>query len=1254
MSKLKSLIIALITLFAVVAGGILKKGLAVFLCGLLGFNSMACFADLDDGRVNAAQPNIEECSFAQIPESKLPRETRIKQISRWWATAGEDKRICTKLMIEIGRRGEYQLDIGITEAGEDSSWSLTEQSKAILKPLGSNTIETDKFDISDRKVDFFQELMPGNYEVKITDIKVPKSPIVQPANFVLKEISYYSNPIYADDPSYGDEPVRILTPRSRIATLFIADRPEPKLDFSKIDDIDNVDDLIEKYAPILYFDNGELNENKPERFTMPFSTDETWGYHKPPQITGDATQSIDLSEYNDDFSINPINNKDYEKAIYASVSENWDESEIAINYYFQYPRSNWKSYGGYNTHQGDWEGITVFLNASKSEDSSLSVDPDEKCDRVDRKCDRLAFSQHVRTPLTIPLIPLNASKGGVTVPWQHLDHPEGTKRTKVYVGLGAHASFPFRGITGFNSKRLVANQEFHKGDFCRPDKDGKSLCYFDPSPEQIHNLRRAGSINKGDTDEWLLFPGFWGVKEDKHPEGNPPRGPMFLDWDYEIFGDGLPIGDDEGLGTRWLDPWEWSRGFTRLEEGQNNIGYGADQIIAINTNLSSDEQRSILRGGDGDDTYILRAITVAETKDGQSVTTNADGTFIQDKGTINNNDKLSIFIERRGKTSLISLSLCEGQPLERDRTALLINYDRKGPPKYAEDVTVLDFFKSSDDDPAKELNPAEAGTGFIEQINDLTGEQIIDYFNNDGKDKSCEKPELEGVSGRIFGDPHLLTFDRRRLSFQAVGEFIQAKSSSSNFEVQGRYKQVGRNASLVDAVAVKLDRDRVGMYAQQNPPLRVNGTPTNIEDKDELLVLDGGGKIYRDGSNYTIISPTGEGVKVRRVPAGRSSLLVEVVIPETRRGQVTGLLGNFNGDASDDIQTRSGEILPPNPNYEQLYKIFGNSWRISQEESLFDYAKGETTATFTDLNFPSQILRTSDFPSDRRAEAEKTCRAAGVTEPELLEACIFDILVTEDDRFAQVSANVEEELTANIIDISPPFVINTTPADRSTVENISSITVSFSEALNASLVNLSGIQLAALDRGNDGDRRVNLASSLEITEKNRLTVLTNSNLANGNYQLSIAPSIIADNAGNRLTEPYTLNFRVQKFGTGDVQATLKWASRDDLDLLIIDPKGGRVYHKNRRVPSGGQLDVDANSGCRKTTTAPVENIFWPPGEAPTGKYAIGVDLFQRCENNQNPIPFTLTLKIQGKTQTLQNFVDNSDTLWSMLFTLPDR
>jgi len=999
MRKYRFLIITFVSFFSVLGEGFLKKTLSIALCGLLSFNSLSCPVDWNYGKVNAA----------------VPQRTAINGISKWWATAGKDKFISTTLSLDIAEKDKYRLDINIGGEGFFSSeWDFSD-SKATLKSLESGeVIEESKLT---GEFESSRELDPGVYELQITNIEVPEKPIVEQVEFIL------------------NRKIRKNPRKDKLTTLFIADRPEPNLLNQS-----QIDELINEYAPILYFDKGELNENKPELFPMPFSVPEIWRCQnrkdKTPQITGDSTQSIKLDQY----PYQDTDEKDVkcpysrEPAIYASISENKDKSEIAINYYFHYPRSNWKDYGGLNTHQGDWEGIAVFLDVVTSDNSSLTLIPD-----------KVAFSQHVKVDLSvlrniISLLGLarsrllktgliarlikDASTGGMTVPWEYLDHPNNSNRTNVYVGLGAHASFPFRGITGFNRPpkkedfdvstiqdvldkiaSYNANQEFHKGD----------LSSFNPSPEQIHNLPRAGKKSQlGDSHGWLFFPGFWGEKEKENPEGKPPRGPMFLDWDFEVFGDKSEIGDDEGLGTRWLDPWKWSENFDKIIKGSNNINNFADGRIVIEpeeTNLYSDEERSILRGGIGNNIYTLEDdgtdIKNLGGDDKNDVERGAGGSFIQDPG--GTNDKLSIEKDTSalpGGVEQVPLSLCEGQPLERDGTALLINYDLQGSPKYAEDITVLDFFKNP-------TGAAEPGIGFIEQINDLTGQQIIDYFNNGRKDKSCEaKRDLEGVSGRIFGDPHLLTFDRRRLSFQAVGEFIQAQTLDDQFEVQGRYKQAGENASLVNAVAIKLGQDRVGFYAGQNSQLRVNEKLTTVEDN--LLVLPGGGQIYRDNGTYVVVSPNGEGVKVQEVSAGDGSLIVEVVMPETQRGQVKGLLGNFNGDSSDDIQTRTGEVLPKNPNYEQLYKEFGNSWRIHHRESLFDYAPGETTATFTNSSFPAKIVRTNDFSSNARAAAERTCQAAGVTEPELLEACIFDILVTRDNRFVQVSASVAQTLTSSI------------------------------------------------------------------------------------------------------------------------------------------------------------------------------------------------------------------------------------------------
>jgi hypothetical protein len=125
-----------------------------------------------------------------------------------------------------------------------------------------------------------------------------------------------------------------------------------------------------------------------------------------------------------------------------------------------------------------------------------------------------------------------------------------------------------------------------------------------------------------------------------------------------------------------------------------------------------------------------------------------------------------------------------------------------------------------------------------------------------------------------------------------------------------------------------------------------------------------------------------------------------------------------------------------------------------------------------------------------------------------------------------------------------------------------------------------------------------------------------------------------------------------QLGTGDIQVTLRWATLDDLDLAVTDPSGEVVAYYNRAVPSGGQLDVDANAGCGEQNASPIENIFWPPSQAPQGNYTVTVNLFARCGNSTGAIPFNLTLLVQGNRETLSGTVDDQNPIATFPFSLP--
>ena len=144
---------------------------------------------------------------------------------------------------------------------------------------------------------------------------------------------------------------------------------------------------------------------------------------------------------------------------------------------------------------------------------------------------------------------------------------------------------------------------------------------------------------------------------------------------------------------------------------------------------------------------------------------------------------------------------------------------------------------------------------------------------------SAKEPEQrrgKEVKGTSYGDPHLITFDGHRYSFQTVGEFVLAKSTDGVFEVQTRQSPVNKSLSLNSAVAMKIGRNRVAFYSKDfpdsntNTPLRINGQPTTITGNS--LSLTGGGIIRKqDDSNYIVEWPTGEKVTLQFIAVAISN-----------------------------------------------------------------------------------------------------------------------------------------------------------------------------------------------------------------------------------------------------------------------------------------------------------------------------------------------------------------------------------------------
>ena len=97
-------------------------------------------------------------------------------------------------------------------------------------------------------------------------------------------------------------------------------------------------------------------------------------------------------------------------------------------------------------------------------------------------------------------------------------------------------------------------------------------------------------------------------------------------------------------------------------------------------------------------------------------------------------------------------------------------------------------------------------------------------------------------------------------------------------------------------------------------------------------------------------------------------------------------------------------------------------------------------------------------------------------------------------------------------------------------------------------------------------------------------------------------------------------------GTGDVQVTLEWTGDADLDLHVIDPDGFEIDFGSPTSPSGGSLDTDKIPGCNDGGPH-FENVFWPEGGAPSGRYEAFVTDLGGCSSG--PAVFDMAVLVGG-------------------------
>jgi hypothetical protein len=227
---------------------------------------------------------------------------------------------------------------------------------------------------------------------------------------------------------------------------------------------------------------------------------------------------------------------------------------------------------------------------------------------------------------------------------------------------------------------------------------------------------------------------------------------------------------------------------------------------------------------------------------------------------------------------------------------------------------------------------------------------------------------------------------------------VLAKSTAAgdSFEVQIRTQPYfnGSAASVTTEVGAAMGTHRITFDVLRADTVWVDGAPINLVVNGTPVDLGPGTLQQLTANSWELRYDSGETVIVTK---NDTYLNVDLTLtPHAKPGAVQGLLGNDSGSLTSEFTLPNGTVLAQPLSYTDLYTTGANAWRLTQASSLLDYGAGQTTASFTDLNFPNDAVPISAFPAALIAQAQSLVAAAGTTDPGAVQNAIEDYLLTGD------------------------------------------------------------------------------------------------------------------------------------------------------------------------------------------------------------------------------------------------------------------
>ena len=182
----------------------------------------------------------------------------------------------------------------------------------------------------------------------------------------------------------------------------------------------------------------------------------------------------------------------------------------------------------------------------------------------------------------------------------------------------------------------------------------------------------------------------------------------------------------------------------------------------------------------------------------------------------------------------------------------------------------------------------------------------------------------------MYGDPHVVTVDGHKYTFNGKGEFTLIETVDNVFALQGRMEQVldleGNSApgTVFTAIVAQLTNAGTSVQFQvEGDGLQVllNGEIVAFDDVPEQKFENVG---LLNKGNETVVAVFSIGASIEIKVENRIISVMLVGLPESMRSKTRGLMGTFNGITTDDlIPKRRASSIPLESSLEDIHSLFG-------------------------------------------------------------------------------------------------------------------------------------------------------------------------------------------------------------------------------------------------------------------------------------------------------------------------------------------